>query len=266
MSKKKRKPLFYTFLIVPDNDNKTHSLKLGAKWVKILTISLVTVAVLIILGFATYWQVASVAIDYVKVKEDNFKLRKSLETMEEIKNNLQKMRSYNEQIRTSLSGYVSITKKDENDTTKIPELDFSSMPTAEVRTIFNTIPSLKPVDGFVTRGYQTQDLLVDPHYGLDIAAEIGTPVKSAADGIVMFSGWTNDAGHVLVIQHEYGYVTIYKHNQRNLVQSLEKVTKGQVIALVGNTGEITSGSHLHFEIWKNGLPLDPQQYISTVNK
>jgi murein DD-endopeptidase MepM/ murein hydrolase activator NlpD len=111
-----------------------------------------------------------------------------------------------------------------------------------------------------------EDLIVDPHYGLDIAASKGTPIKSPADGTIVFSGWTHKSGYILVIEHKFGYLTVFKHNQRNLVSELEKVKKGQVVALLGDSGEISSGAHLHFEIWNNGQPLDPLMYVSVESK
>ena len=103
-------------------------------------------------------------------------------------------------------------------------------------------------------------------YGLDIAAAKGTPVKATADGTVIFSGWTLESGYVMIIKHNYGFTSLYKHSQQNLVETMENVKKGQVVALVGNTGEISSGAHVHFEIWKNGQPLNPLAYVSTTVK
>lgn len=82
----------------------------------------------------------------------------------------------------------------------------------------------------------------------------------------MFSGWTVDGGNVLILDHGFGFMTLYKHNERNLVKRLERVQKGQTIALTGNTGKITSGPHLHYEIWKNGRPVDPATYMNQGTK
>ena len=118
-----------------------------------------------------------------------------------------------------------------------------------------------PVNGFVTRGYEDEALLGDAHFGIDIAGPKGAPIKATADGLVIFSGWTYEEGYVIIIKHDLNYFSSYKHNLRNLCQEWETVKKGQVIALLGDTGRISSGPHLHFEIWHGSTPIDPAKYL-----
>lgn len=99
------------------------------------------------------------------------------------------------------------------------------------------------------------------HYALDIAAPKGTAVKSIADGTVLLSDWTSDTGYVMVIEHRNGYTSVYKHNGSLLKSQGDVVKAGEVIATVGNTGEFTTGPHLHFELWKKGVALDPEKHI-----
>ena len=94
------------------------------------------------------------------------------------------------------------------------------------------------------------------HYGIDIAVHEGEPVLAAAGGRVIFSGWTYDLGNLIIIYHGDDYFTHYGHNQLNLIQNHGIVKRGDVIALAGSTG-ISSGPHLHFEIWKDGDAIDP---------
>ncbi len=263
MAHKKRKVKFYSFLIVPDSKDKPKNFTLSALTVRMIIFVAFLILVLIIAGASTYWSVAAVSLDYMRLKEENFELRTSLKSMEGMKDDLSQMRKMNDKIRNTLTGYVQIEKISETDTAQNKPLDFDNLKPEKRRTIFNSIPSLLPVDGFKTRGYIVDDLLIDPHYGIDIAASKGSPIKATADGTVIFAGWTLKSGYILIIKHKYGYISLYKHNQRNLVSVLEKVNKGQVIALVGDTGEISSGAHLHFEIWKNDQPIDPLLYVST---
>ena len=100
----------------------------------------------------------------------------------------------------------------------------------------------------------------DGHLGIDIAAASGTPVRAAADGIVMSAGWKDDLGNEIIIVHGNGFTTVYGHNKLLYITNREFVEKGQVIALLGNSGEST-GPHLHFEIWKNLQPVNPRNYI-----
>jgi murein DD-endopeptidase MepM/ murein hydrolase activator NlpD len=265
MPRRKRKTTQYSFVIVPDSKDNPFNFKLSATTVRIILLTALFMLVLIIAGAVTYWKVASVAIDYTRLKEENFELRSSLKRVETIRDEVAKMQNMNEKIRESLSGYVQVENRTETDTTHLSSLNFALMAPEKKRTIFNFIPSLMPVNGFITRGFEVEDLSVNPHYGLDIAAEKGMPIVSAADGTVLFSGFTLNSGYVLIIKHNFGYLTVYKHNQRNLVSELEKVVKGQVIALVGDTGEISSGAHVHFEIWSDGEPRDPLIYVNKPN-
>ena len=99
------------------------------------------------------------------------------------------------------------------------------------------------------------------HFGTDIAVPSKSPVKSVANGTVVFAEWTLQTGYVVIIEHSFGLTSIYKHNESGLVSQGEKVESGQVIALSGNTGELSTGPHLHFELWRDGNPVDPEDYI-----
>ena len=100
------------------------------------------------------------------------------------------------------------------------------------------------------------------HFGVDIVAGPGARVSAIMDGVVIFSGWTVETGYVIQIQHANNFISMYKHNERLLKSTGEHVKAGEAIASVGNSGELTTGPHLHFELWHNGIPLDPQEYIS----
>jgi murein DD-endopeptidase MepM/ murein hydrolase activator NlpD len=114
-----------------------------------------------------------------------------------------------------------------------------------------------PVKGYITDKFNAQK----QHYGVDIVSTENEPIKSTLDGIVVFSGWMAETGYVLAIQHSNNLLSIYKHNSVLLKQQGDYVKAGDVIAIIGNTGELSTGPHLHFEIWYNGLPLNPEDYI-----
>ncbi|MEX1139169.1 MAG: M23 family metallopeptidase [Bacteroidota bacterium] len=124
-----------------------------------------------------------------------------------------------------------------------------------------SFPAILPTEGYLTRGFEPQQR----HFGLDIAGKIGTPVNAAADGFVVFSGWTMDEGFVLILSHTGGFLTFYKHNQSLLKDANLFVKRGEPIALLGNSGRMSSGPHLHFEIWKDGTPVDPSAYLLNIN-
>lgn len=114
-----------------------------------------------------------------------------------------------------------------------------------------------PVKGIVTEGYS----LKNKHFAIDIAVKMGTPVKSVADGTVIFAEWTAETGHVIIVEHSRGFISIYKHNTALHKQQGEMVKSGEVIASAGDTGELSTGPHLHFELWNEGYPVNPINYI-----
>ena len=100
------------------------------------------------------------------------------------------------------------------------------------------------------------------HLGTDIAASTNTPVKAVADGTIVLAEWTVETGFVVVVEHSFGLTSIYKHNSSGLISQGDLVKAGQVLALSGNTGELSTGPHLHFELWSDGSPTNPEDYIS----
>ena len=100
------------------------------------------------------------------------------------------------------------------------------------------------------------------HYGVDIAGAEKETVKSVAPGSVVFSNFTIETGYVIAIQHQGGMISVYKHNSSLLKHEGDVVRAGEPIAYIGNTGELTTGPHLHFELWVNGKPINPLVYIS----
>tara|TARA_R110000796_G_scaffold37722_1_gene95025 strand:- start:66179 stop:67048 length:870 start_codon:yes stop_codon:yes gene_type:complete len=114
-----------------------------------------------------------------------------------------------------------------------------------------------PINGSISQDYDTDK----KHFAIDVVATKGTPVKAVADGIVIFSEWTSETGYVIIIDHKDGLLSVYKHNGSLNKGQGDLVKSGEVIASVGNTGELTTGPHLHFELWNNGNPVNPKNYI-----
>lgn len=114
-----------------------------------------------------------------------------------------------------------------------------------------------PLDGVVSDHYDPKK----DHFGVDMVSKENEPVRAVADGIIIFASWTLDGGHVIGIQHRAGLVSVYKHNSELLKEVGNFVSGGEIIAIVGNSGELTSGPHLHFELWHDGSPVNPEEYI-----
>ena len=135
---------------------------------------------------------------------------------------------------------------------------------SESAALFRYVPSIWPVAGWVTREFQSgEDSIVATHFGLDVAARESTPVVSTADGIVTFADWDQNLGWLVKIDHGYDMSTYYGHNSRLRVDRGQAVRRGQIIALVGNTGRSTA-PHLHYEVWKDDVPVDPRGYLPEV--
>jgi len=260
---KKRRTKFYTFLLIPDNEKSTKSLRLNAALLRSLLLLLIFIFVVIIVAAISYWNWAGIVIDYYNLREENSKLKDALAKMEEVQTDLSRLKMMDQKLRSSLSGYVSLVEdgSPEKESNILENLDMADSRPYD-RSIYNSIPDIYPVEGFVTREYQREgSLLSEAHIGIDIASAKGSPIKATADGVVIFSGWTYEQGHVVILRHKLNFYSFYKHNLRNLCRELEQVKKGQVIALLGDTGQITSGPHLHFELWKGSVPVDPKKYL-----
>ncbi len=115
-----------------------------------------------------------------------------------------------------------------------------------------------PIKGQITQQYDDQE----KHFAVDIAVDQDTPVKAIADGTVVFRGFTADTGYVIVIEHGQGFTSIYKHNSSIFKEQGELVKSGEVVASAGSTGTFSTGAHLHFELWNDGYPVNPTNYIN----
>ena len=114
-----------------------------------------------------------------------------------------------------------------------------------------------PAIGNLSQAYDP----VDKHYAVDVVLNENAPVKAVAEGTVIFSEWTADTGYVIIIEHPYGLLSAYKHNASLSKFQGETVAAGEVIATAGNTGKYSTGYHLHFELWSDGFPMNPENFI-----
>ncbi|AQS94306.1 MULTISPECIES: M23 family metallopeptidase [Polaribacter] len=114
-----------------------------------------------------------------------------------------------------------------------------------------------PLKGNISQSFDANS----KHFALDIIAKTGTPVKAAAEGTVIFSGWSAETGYVIILKHNKDFISVYKHNGNLLKQQGDFVKSGEVIASVGSTGELSTGPHLHFELWKGGYAINPTNFI-----
>ncbi|QSS98187.1 M23 family metallopeptidase [Psychroflexus sp. ALD_RP9] len=197
----------------------------------------------------------------------------SLENQVAINNN------YYQSIRAILSGEIPVEEFNEDSTYKTQISNIKSeelQPTlaenklrerVESNDKFNLLEQavqktdlslFPPVTGRITEAYNAEI----KHYAVDIVTVKDKPVKTVADGTVIFSEWTASTGYVIIIEHSFGLISVYKHNAELLKAQGDLVKSGEVIAITGNTGELSTGPHLHFELWVDGYPVNPQDYIT----
>mgnify|MGYP004701498579 CR=1 FL=1 len=114
-----------------------------------------------------------------------------------------------------------------------------------------------PVKGIITNHFN----ISSEHFGVDLVSDPNARISSILEGTVIFSGWTLETGYVLYVQHDADLVSVYKHNAELLKTTGDKVNAGEAIAIIGNSGELSTGPHLHFELWHRGNALNPEEYI-----
>lgn len=114
-----------------------------------------------------------------------------------------------------------------------------------------------PVNGSISEGYN----LEEKHFAVDVVVPVNTPVKATADGTVIFAEWTVETGYVVIIEHNRELISVYKHNSAITKSQGDIVKAGEVIAMSGNAGELTTGPHLHFELWSKGYSINPTNFI-----
>ena len=141
--------------------------------------------------------------------------------------------------------------------------NYSAYSNSGVNTDFNAEGGsagflLPPLKGSVVNKYNA----ATKHFGVDISGEKDSFIHGVADGLVVFSDWSLDGGKTIVIQHSSNMISVYKHNSELLKKVGNHVKAGETIAIIGNSGELTSGPHLHFELWHNGTPIDPEDYVA----
>ncbi len=135
---------------------------------------------------------------------------------------------------------------------------FNNTITSETHQEFKLVSFFAPINGIVTNHFNREE----KHFGTDLVSSNNSVIKAIADGTVIYSDWTVENGYCIGIQHNGNLFSVYKHNAVLLKEDGDFVSAGDAIAIYGNSGSLSTGPHLHFELWYNGTPLDPEDYIS----
>lgn len=205
------------------------------------------------------------------------KLEEYKQRIEVLTKKLDNRDKYDNRIRRILSGKVAIPDKNDSTSKNVnvhygslddkfskSEKELSKKVRNDMRTIKgdnSAIPYFKhPVKGVLSQKFNKKN-----HPGIDIVTEKDHAVKACLSGTVIYSGYTRKDGYILILDHANGYLSVYKHNRTALKKMGAKVQLGDPIAIVGNTGENSDGPHLHFELWYDQIPVNPEDYISFKN-
>ncbi len=244
--------------------------------------------IFLVISFITLFVISITAlfIFYSPVREyipgyDKTKIRmqaiENLEKIDSIMISLQKNKQFIESFSSTINGEEFNSVYGDNQ--RVQNIELSELEVniniedsilrkiVEIEDRFNFIESenneisldlISPAKGLVSEGFSFSD----KHFGVDIVLKERTPIKSISDGIVIFSAWTLNYGHTVVVYHKNKLTSIYKHNESIKVKKGDFVMSGEIIALSGNTGDLTTGPHLHFEIWDSQGPINPEDLIS----
>jgi len=248
----------FTILVIPDDDSETSSYSFSRIFIKIaMVFSLFSILASIVIIVKTVPNISK--FDSLNRKY-NVLAKERIKVLELTKS-LEKLNQMDEFVRNSLGSELNFSDKPE-----VIDSALMLIPENHLISLSDNIPSLAPIEGFISKRMESNFSNADNlHGGIDIVAVEGTPIRATSSGVVVFSGWTYEMGNLIVIYHGDDYITHYGHNQQNIISRLDIVKKGDVIGYVGNTG-ISSGPHLHFEIWKGDKSIDPLIYFPEYQK
>ena len=251
------KPSRYTFLIVPDHDGKNRQFSISRNGTLIIIFSIVGIITGMIIALFIF---GPKAFDHQRMKNRYSEVIEERTEVLELYRDLERMKQMELVVQKALGSYLGESESADG---KLVE----TMDDQAIRSGYlDNVPSILPVSGVVTQNMiNNNEGDISKHFGVDIAIPIGEPILASDSGQVVFSGWTPKLGNLVVIYHNNEYFTYYGHNELILVRSYEKVQRGDVIATSGNSG-ISSGPHLHFEIWKDGEAIDPLLYFPELNQ
>lgn len=267
----------WTVVVLSETQARMRQFRVKKTWLIVAVAAAVAcVTLLLVLSIMT-WSLSSQIEDNTAMKARLVELEQTNDRIRDLAQRLAELKQFEQQLRRGLllpEGTVpsadALLSDDSAATLEsLPEdatvlgVYAERASDAVVESVLpSDVPTLPPVRGYVTRQFEHKTSLdVADHHGLDVAAREGTPVLASAHGLVLFAGWSYPYGNLVIIAHKSGYQSFYGHNQILLVQPGDRVLQGQPIALLGNSGR-SSAPHLHFEIWKDGVRVNPESVLA----
>lgn len=281
----KRRADKISILIVPEDNAEPFSFRLKKSVVKLLYVLGAVLIVHMVVGTVFYWKYSKlynfnelVLAENTQLQEDNKRVLALADQFYALERDYQKVRSLLgvEQIEPSLpenntnkpkpffDNIIPAVKTDKQVRINlfVQKVQYLLTPKkSKLHDLAENMPTLLPVKGIMTQDFQNEGWFgPQRHTGIDIVAERGKVIRASGAGTIIFANWTYDLGNLVIINHGSGIFSYYGHNQRILKPEKGYVRKGEPIALLGTSGK-SSGPHLHFEIWKDGKPVDPKDFI-----
>jgi|TARA_B110000438_G_scaffold76952_1_gene77176 murein DD-endopeptidase MepM/ murein hydrolase activator NlpD len=244
----------YTVMIIPDDETGTRSYHVSKNIIFLIFSSFIGL-VFLILGVLIYFIPKIENYKQLQNRHDQFATERL--NVLELTRNLERIKQMDEMVRISLGRTLDLSEQ------SIPTDSIKKSPSRSRTQIsfIENIPSIAPIQGFLSQRSGSPGLFITKaHHGIDIVAKEGEPIIASASGVVVFSSWTYEFGNLIILYHGDDYFTHYGHNKQNLKQTLDIIERGEVIGLVGNTG-VSSGPHLHFEVWREFEAVDPLIYF-----
>jgi len=279
-SKKIKKKLLHRYRLVILNDD-TFEERLSLNLTRLNVFVLGTISAILLIVFTT------ILIAFTPLKEyipgySSTTLKKKAVQLSFKTDSLQRVIDLNDKYFTSikkvLQGEVSTVQFNKDSIIQAAKLEASQVDLSPIRedsllrqkvdkedkyNLFETAKSranfvlFPPANGTISENYNSKTR----HYAVDIVLANETPIKATADGTVIFAEWTAQTGYVIILEHSYGLISVYKHNASLNKSQGDLVKAGEVIAASGNTGDLTTGPHLHFELWSDGYSVNPTNFI-----
>ncbi len=281
----KRKKENLTIVIVPGNKSENaKNFSIGKFSLTLISISAVGLIAVLVIGLLVYTPLGHFLpiTDPEIVNKYDKQIIQVQEKLNTLINEIVILRQYNLKLRRALGEKISDSDSILVEKYSEPTVSLKIQPDVEIERVetpplfapdektFNPLrtstevefgmpdlPLTKPIDGLVTRDFSFET----GHLGIDILGKEGSAIFSSAPGTIIFADWSYDYGNMIIIAHANGFRTVYKHNQRILKTAGETVRRGEPIALLGNTGKESTGPHLHFELWKDEIAIDPKDYL-----
>ncbi len=265
MGEKNRKKQSENLRLVIMNENtfkEKYSFSLNLRNLYIFLSTIVVMLFILMFLLISYTPIKHLVPGYGDIENNTYVLKLN-RYIDKLETKMKTQEQYNKSLKKIILGNDTSAIVNKANTPSLNNVASSDNNSKTKRMIHSTGKSLNeyhftaPLEGKINKQIEVKS----GHYGIDIAGYKNSPIKSIMRGIVIFSDWSTETGNTIIIQHPNGIISVYKHNSSLFKEIGDFVEGGEAIAVIGNTGTLTDGPHLHFEMWKNGLALNPLELI-----